>query len=377
MKFKMFRGISSAEEAAYMLFHYANDISYLDYHERLVQTQSKHLSSSVVELYKKEFARLESIKERVCESLDKNHPIIERYFKNISEYSEEPFGLFSIVFGELYDFCQVNDYDGMFSHLSKAWNKWQREGYSLKSDGVSWSVVKAEPSDDPYYLLLQTNNLPYSKDICLKLYLFLNSFDDELTKIKEFMRPYAEKLTVLLSEDTSRTDYIMDCWEGCLGDMNYTDYMRSISGFDRGYDDNLPVFVRFFRMRPAYIFFSTPDENGAVRADEYFLSIGIGILPQFKFMGFSLETDKVIETLKLMGSKTKFEIMKRVKDKPMYCTELANELGMNRGHMSRNLTTLRYAGLLSADSGGRGYYSLNREYLEALLNCVRETFLGD
>ncbi len=377
MKFKMFRGISSAEEAAYMLFHYANDISYLDYHERLVQTQSKHLSSSVVELYKKEFARLESIKERVCESLDKNHPIIERYFKNISEYSEEPFGLFSIVFGELYDFCQVNDYDGMFSHLSKVWNKWQREGYSLKSDGVSWSVVKAEPSDDPNYLLLQTNNLPYSKDICLKLYLFLNSFDDELTKIKEFMRPYAEKLTVLLSEDTSRTDYIMDCWEGCLGDMNYTDYMRSISGFDRGYDDNLPVFVRFFRMRPAYIFFSTPDENGAVRADEYFLSIGIGILPQFKFMGFSLETDKVIETLKLMGSKTKFEIMKRVKDKPMYCTELANELGMNRGHMSRNLTTLRYAGLLSADSGGRGYYSLNREYLEALLNCVRETFLGD
>lgn len=377
MKFKMFRGISSAEETAYMLFHYANDISYLDYHERLVQTQSKHLSSSVVELYKKEFARLESIKERVCESLDKNHPIIERYFKNISEYSEEPFGLFSIVFGELYDFCQVNDYDGMFSHLSKVWNKWQREGYSLKSDGVSWSVVKAEPSDDPNYLLLQTNNLPYSKDICLNLYLFLNSFDDELTKIKEFMRPYAEKLTVLLSEDTSRTDYIMDCWEGCLGDMNYTDYMRSISGFDRGYDDNLPVFVRFFRMRPAYIFFSTPDENGAVRADEYFLSIGIGILPQFKFMGFSLETDKVIETLKLMGSKTKFEIMKRVKDKPMYCTELANELGMNRGHMSRNLTTLRYAGLLSADSGGRGYYSLNREYLEALLNCVRETFLGN
>lgn len=377
MKYKMFRGICSAEETAYMLFHCANDISYLDYHERLVQSQKKYLSTSVIELYKKEFARLESIKTCVCESLDKNHPIIDRYFKNISEYSEESFGLFSIVFEELNDFFKVTDYDEFFSSLSKTWKNWLQEGFELKSDGINWSVISAEPSDDPNYLLLQTNNLPYSKDICLKLYLFLSNFDEELGKIKEFMRPYAEKLSALLSENDSNVDYIMDSWEGCLNDMSYADYMRSITGSDRGYNNSLPVFVRFFRMRPAYIFFTAPDENNIAHTDEYFLSIGIGILPQFKFMGFSLDVDKIIETLKLMGSKTKFEIMKRVKDRPMYCTELAKELGMNRGHMSRNLTTLKYAGLLSVDSGGRGYYSLNREYLESLLDCVRETFLGD
>jgi DNA-binding transcriptional ArsR family regulator len=88
--------------------------------------------------------------------------------------------------------------------------------------------------------------------------------------------------------------------------------------------------------------------------------------------GGDLET--VGNMLKSIGDKKRLEILRRLADAPSYGLELAEDLGMDSGHMSRILSQMHgYGFLIEEKDRLRVYYRTDREAIRSFLDMVENT----
>lgn len=97
---------------------------------------------------------------------------------------------------------------------------------------------------------------------------------------------------------------------------------------------------------------------------------------------FTIITDKqikkedVVNIGKLLGDRSKVDILELVGQRPCYGKELANELKLSTATISYHVNSLLAEGLLKAEvNSNKVYYSLNREVLAASIEILKKYFL--
>jgi DNA-binding transcriptional ArsR family regulator len=86
------------------------------------------------------------------------------------------------------------------------------------------------------------------------------------------------------------------------------------------------------------------------------------------------DVEAVGNMLKCIGDKKRLEILRRLCDKPSYGLELAEDMGVDSGHMSRILSQMHSYGFLREDKDRlRVYYQTDREAIHNFLKLVEDT----
>lgn len=85
----------------------------------------------------------------------------------------------------------------------------------------------------------------------------------------------------------------------------------------------------------------------------------------------------VMQVLKLLGDKSKFEILSYIRDKEAYGSELAKHLNLTTATVSHHMNALLAAGLVELKrADNRIYYSANKKALEEVFAYSRKILLG-
>ncbi len=90
------------------------------------------------------------------------------------------------------------------------------------------------------------------------------------------------------------------------------------------------------------------------------------------------DDSRLTKTLKVMGDKSKFEIMRLVSKEPKFGLELAQALEISTATISHHMSQLEEMELIRTErDSNRVYYSLNRETVEYVVKNLNKLFLED
>lgn len=135
-----------------------------------------------------------------------------------------------------------------------------------------------------------------------------------------------------------------------------------------------------YLLRP---FLLGPDTNLSLEMpeDSGHVVIYCGVLRQFlqELLYASEDADsKLFETIKLMGDRTRFDILCYLRDHPAYGQELSEHFGLARNTIHHHMSKLLNAGLVTCTvDGNRIYYAIDREHLAPILRQQQALFLGE
>ncbi len=106
------------------------------------------------------------------------------------------------------------------------------------------------------------------------------------------------------------------------------------------------------------------------------LRIGIMMDKNFTITGKSVKKEDVVNIGKLLGDKSKVDILELAARKPFYGKELADELQLSTATISYHVNSLLKEGLLKAEvNANKVFYSLNREVLANYFEDLQNFFL--
>lgn len=87
--------------------------------------------------------------------------------------------------------------------------------------------------------------------------------------------------------------------------------------------------------------------------------------------------DDVYDAFKLLGDRTRFDILCYLRDHSAYGQELSTHFGLSRNTIHHHMSKLATHGLVRCvTDGNRVYYSLDQEAMEILLERQKRLFCG-
>ncbi len=357
-----------------MLYHYANDLSYTGVFDRIDERYKDRQDKNERDYLYQHAKKLNEIMQKVCKGLDRNNPILQKYFGDLGYDGRDQNFLFRICADQFATplYLSIDEYKATVFHT---WDYYKENGIKINKDGDQWRFSKADSPLTDEMLLSELSELPYPKEICMQICVLFLNFEKNFDNVIEFMRPYSEKLVEELMLTLDVREHIAEIWDEELSTTGVESYLRSHGGVCiEGIGEGTTLYVN--SMLPNMLVYC-PAGNLPDSPQKSSLSIGIGMLPAYLIVGINKSIESLSEIIRIMGDKTKFKILCMLKDKSYYCHELATEMGLNGGHMSRTLTSLYYAGLLKLEqSGGRTYYSVNKENIVILCDAIRDYFTG-
>ena len=124
---------------------------------------------------------------------------------------------------------------------------------------------------------------------------------------------------------------------------------------------------------PQSISFSINDEEEMLPD---LIRLGVILDSNLTFKHSQIDGDKLNTALKLLSDKSKFEILKLIKDKPAYGYEIANALNLSTSTISYHMNALITSKLIKIEKdANKIYYSLNEETVNQILEDIRTLLL--
>ena len=126
--------------------------------------------------------------------------------------------------------------------------------------------------------------------------------------------------------------------------------------------------------QPTSVTFSTQPDTQSIDV------LRFGILMDHRFLTSrrKMEAEDIVNIGKLLGDKSKVDILGMTAKKPYYGKEIANELNLSTATISYHVNALMKLGLLKTElSSNRVYYRMNYEKLTEYLEDIGEYFSGD
>ncbi len=106
--------------------------------------------------------------------------------------------------------------------------------------------------------------------------------------------------------------------------------------------------------------------------------IGIHVKVLFDLINtYFINDEKIISTLKALGDKSKFDILKSIKDNQMYGVEIAKKLNITTATVSHHMSNLYNLSLINfVTDNNKINYMLNKSAIEELIKALENIFLN-
>ncbi len=358
--------IDYVEEANALLFHYVNSSSY----DKL-KTEGMRKVSYNNNLYEDRFQAIINIFTYVTRNLQVEKSKLEYYFKEISSSNINlAYYLLPLYSGTLYN--SLKEYERASRDLVKQdiiayYDSLLSQYYMIgKSDDESF----VENFEDLTRKLNKTELSAEDKCKIIETYLERDRHIDELCLILDqtiwLIKKCANEVMGLENE-------FYDYWSHYSQEKDLIKALQEDIKFT--WEENLEgTIIMPCIFRPTSIMFSITDKE-----DKTPDSIRIGVILDSNLSKVmqKVSSEDLYNALKLLSDKSKFEILRFIKDKPAYGFELANELNLSTSTISYHMNSLISANMVKLEKDmNKIYYSMNKDTLSSFLYEIHNMLLA-
>ena len=367
MGYEIVRGPFLLMETVAMLHKYVNGISF----QAAISRQRFFMGNPDYLAQSAKMSRLQAIMEALCAGLDTADPRLQHYFACAGDDPE------SVCLAQVmtHPFCTLREPDLRENarEICSIWQSLLDRGYWLTSrNGENMVFAFTNDPGCPGDLFMQIKAMRFPAEFQMKMYECFRDFDRSMAELVELIAPCAAALESVLSQEPELFRDTERYWDNVFRKTDLVDFvatftnetfLEKMSGHTRVavllMDSNLLTAVAAHS--PLALEYNTLYIGSAIPANG---------LPRSR--GGDVET--VGNMLKCIGDKKRLEILRRLSDKPSYGLELAEDMGVDSGHMSRILSQMHGYGFLKEEKDRlRVYYRTDREAIQNFLKLVEDT----
>ena len=365
--------IEYIREAIMLLLFYASDETY---------------SSKKKEYERKNFKK----SQQVLEKYDFLQEIETDFGKAIKPYEQDLSYYFGKKYSEGRNVGQVvlcaNEMEDKFNNLDdirKHWDNFKEEDYVKEFayqiymyNSIVWDYdEKAKKKIQPIDVIkkIMEMDIPDSEKWKLQdIFLYPEKHREKVLHLISLSLAVIQKYEKQLKKYQKE---FIDYWTGILANQNIYEYIEEYIGvtLDKNEYD--------FEIKSSIIIPNSvsilANENDDKITGKYEISIGFLFDDDFRPMVANddkTNQEDILNALKLLADKSKFDILTYIKDKRAYGGELAKKLDLTPATISHHMSALLAAGLVKLEKEDtKIYYIANREELEKVVNAVTQYLL--
>ncbi|MDE6219788.1 MAG: metalloregulator ArsR/SmtB family transcription factor [Lachnospiraceae bacterium] len=329
----------------------------------------------------RKFEILEQIEERANQMFESDKKTIQYYFPEQKDEAMSHPGRLVLLWDhfEVNDFQDIKTYKAYVNGLSES-EYCERFGNCLQNYMTTITRDDSEliKMSEPYAIisyLMKMEMKDEEKWEIQKLFFDREEHFGKVTglleKAEAFLRGYQKDLEEL-------TQMFYQYWSRQLEGREMTSYMKEVTNIDVG-GSPLGFNLQASVIRPNVIMLNADiDDDGITYKGPDYYRIGV-----LFGEGFDIGADppsqkegcesRVMQILKLLADKSKFEILSYIRDKEAYGSELAKHLNLTTATVSHHMNALLLAGLVEVKrEDKRVYYTANKKVLEEIFDYCRK-----
>ena len=189
-----------------------------------------------------------------------------------------------------------------------------------------------------------------------------------LTVIVDITDGELEKLETALQAHHELWDGLYDYWEEYFQSHSVEDFRRALTNTSGSCDDELELHVNLNIMACRYLKSDFERFAGTKTVNVF---IGSAINANFRINNPSADMSSVCDVFRALGEKGKFDLLCRLAKKRSHCREIAAELDINPGTVSKMLSALYALGLVNSEhEDNKSYYTTNVEAFSSFLSIA-------
>lgn len=353
-------------EAIILMYNYVNEEDYPNLKKRLV---SKYSLNAAIQ---SKFDVIIKISNYVYENLTVEKERLNFYFRKINKdslciarmlFSIQSRGEINTIentINRMKELDQSTMYSRMFDSLSDFGLLYGEEDFSNQSQEFYFEVIDKldiEPEQKWNIWKVFINYKKYSEELGEIL-------DDVIRLIKDCIK-----------DMNSLTKGCVDYWSEYLKEKDLSEFIQKYFNINVELQDatvNIHIIPFIFGCNSLSL--AIGYKGTSIQKDPSYLSMYTGILYSEDF-NMSLrwfDKTEVSAYLKLLGDKSKMDILLYIKDKKAYGQELATKFNLTTATISHHMSALHTSGFVALErDNNRIYYSMDKENMIAFLDNVK------
>ena len=339
-------------ETVGMLVKYVNGISMLEVRDTMLRLYRKGLDDT----WRRRLECLQKIIQTVCRDVDLEDPEIQYFFSKREPGSSQD--ATTLAWTMTFPFCehQSHNLEEEASILKNSWQQIRERGFRLERGGYfGTSFVPLAPGERQESLIRNVYRLGFAPDYAVEVLNILEDYDGCMDRLVRLITPYARRLEEKLKEHSWLMETLVAYWTQQFQTMTPESFWADST---MGYQ---PPPVRSER----HICFSLMDcalihsetSESILHPDRNLFVFGCAVVAECSKRMYSADLDSVASAFRVLGDKSRLDLLMRLAQGRSYCQQLADEAHCNSGNMSRSLAALSKHGFLSQEQEpSRTYY---------------------
>ena len=242
----------------------------------------------------------------------------------------------------------------------------------VNSGGMSFHTPADGEKVPP--LIDQLEQLALGEQYCWRIYKLLQDYPRALAELAALLEPLARRIAPVLDELRPLVEQTYDDWSAYFAEHSISDLLENVTNQTVNEDD-MDVYINISLMAVGDIMY-TYDTEGEKPYRQLYL--GVLLNRNFQMNRLQATEDSICGLLRVVGDRSKFELLRRVGEHSSYCQALSREMGLTTATISRHMSLLLDAGLVRARrKDNRIYYDLERETLKELFDTAERILLPE
>lgn len=364
-------------ETVELLYRFVNNLS-LESSQRDFLSKYTDPTDSEYEdghYYEAVFDSLRQIQEAATRDLARSDPKMVYFFRDMMpEGNQRGVCLAKIMLYSFYEGAGFSFSEGI-AECRRNFADFRAEDFSCyKIIGIDRGGLNCLPQDGdtPLSLYRQLESFDLPAGCKWEVYRALQEYDVLLNELEALLAPVADRMEEILCAHQSVVDQAAEYWRRYFTTHSFQDFKFDMMGIEAepGEERETEQVLWFWWMGLSQMHFY----QGADRE-----ALNIGLLVRYgktpKAAGYAQEN--VLGILKLLSDKSKFDLLRKMTGRRCYGLELANEMGLTSGTISKHLSTLFSCGLLNLQRvNNRVYYQTDEIAVLNFLDQLTEGLLG-
>lgn len=308
---------------------------------------------------------VEEIRREACAGLNPEDKLLQYYFQGVpvEGISERPSCPGCCMLYQTLELGHPEPED-MVQTLSRNWRSMQESGNQVS--GIGTFSLRFEPcARDGFCSLAEgMEKLPVPASYKMRLLEVYSAYNLHLNRVFALLWPVCQKLKKLLLPWVERAKPLIDQWEAFFKTHSPQEFLRNRAGCEAERYQSMELAMRYFSSVPCPG--ATFDKDLLVRC-----MLGLNLRVDAYCNTSPRPEELELTALRLVMNPARLEMLRAMVEQPMAVQELADQLHLNVGSVSRDINSMRNARLLLADySGSRGFYRTNLPEIEKMAQHI-------
>lgn len=362
-------------ETVELLYKFVNNQTLDNVRRNFILRHEAHLSEATRAHYDAVISALETILSEGTRGLDRNDLRLQYFFRSLqpdsgrdwaclaqillcSFYDRETFG-----FEESIAECRRN-------HAKTAQLGWEKFRL-LDIDRAGMSFVPIGENEEKLSLFRQLDNCEIPGSCKWTIYKAMLEYDAAVTELTELLRPVAQRLETILRRFDDLAQQTVQLWQAYFAEHSYAECKRTMMGVTSEQAPEAPKQVLCFWWLGCNQMHYYQDGQLEV------INAGMLICPGVSPKSSRFAQEYLVNILKFLSDNSKFEIIRRLSERSYYGLELANEMQLTSGTISKHLNTLFSYGLINLRRvNNRVYYQTDEAAVRRVVKQIEDGLLG-